>query len=137
MNRYCLGLLLIILISMVIRTKEGITNSAQPGTCGSNETQDKSNYHTCNFNEPEDKNIDMRYVDSAPLALSNSTEFLYNKICPDSYVSNLQSILQSKQKRQYAGYSENKYIDRIKYMEPSEPLPVNPDFFMPWGGTYA
>ena len=64
MNRYCLGLLLIVLISMMNRTKEGITNSAQPGTCGSNETQDKSNIIILNFNEPEDKNIDMRYVDS-------------------------------------------------------------------------
>jgi hypothetical protein len=38
---------------------------------------------------------------------------------------------------QYSGYSHNGYIDRTRYFKSKIPLPVNPDFFMKGGGTYA
>ena len=45
-------------------------------------------------------------------------------------LSNKQSI------GQYSGYTPNEYIDKIRYVESKIPLPVNPDFFRPGGGTY-
>ena len=141
MNNYCLGLLMLILVCMIIHSKkdikEGISNSVQSGTCESSESESILNYHSCNLREPEEKKIDMRYVSTASPSLYNSTDFLYDTTCPQTYVNNITKLLNSSQKRQYAGYSENKYIDRIKYMEPLEPLPVNPDFFVSGGGTFA
>ena len=38
---------------------------------------------------------------------------------------------------QYPGYTHNNYLDRTRYIKSDEPLPVNPDFFIDGGGTYA
>ena len=38
---------------------------------------------------------------------------------------------------QYPGYTKNNYLDRTRYVRSEDPLPVNPDFFMDGGGTYA
>ena len=46
-------------------------------------------------------------------------------------------ILNKKQSiGQYSGYTPNEYIDKIRYVKPTLPLPVNPDFFAKGGGTY-
>ena len=36
-----------------------------------------------------------------------------------------------------AGYSSNAYLDRTRFYQSTEPLPINPDFFMDGGGTFA
>ena len=50
---------------------------------------------------------------------------------PTKFFKNKQSI------GQYPGYTHNKYLDRTRYIKSDEPLPVNPDFFVDGGGTYA
>ena len=55
------------------------------------------------------------------------------------YVSddNIDILNKKKSTGQYAGYTDNNYIDRTRYVKSKEPLPVNPDFFLEGGGTFA
>lgn len=69
---------------------------------------------------------------------SNYTNFVhYDKpfekpliTCPENYGKNFERLTKQKQEIQPFGYSSNEFIDKIRFVETDEPLPVNPDFFM-------
>ena len=51
--------------------------------------------------------------------------------CPDIYRKNISEIEQQVKKTQYGGYTSNEYLDMTRFVSTeSEPLPVNPDFFI-------
>jgi len=99
---------------------------------------DTDQYHSCDVKYRKPPPI---YINPpAPKKLDPSN--IYNKlsICPETYQTNMDLLRGKKSVGQYSGYSENGYIDRIRYIKPIKggvPLPVNPDFFMNGGGTYA
>ena len=95
--------------------------------------------HSCKIDDAlEDRpQIDMRYVNLPPSELNPSLSHTYVNLCPQTYQTNM-NILDSKVSMgQYSGYSDNAYLDRIRYDKSDDPLPVNPDFFMNGGGTFA
>ena len=100
--------------------------------------EDTDQYHSCDVKYRKPPPI---YINPpAPKKLDPSN--IYNKlsICPETYQTNMDVLRHKKSVGQYSGYSENGYIDRIRYIKPIKggvPLPVNPDFFMNGGGTYA
>ena len=60
------------------------------------------------------------------------------KMTLDPNIPNPKNFFKNKySKGQYPGYSRNNYLDRTRYVKSEEPLPINPDFFMDGGGTYA
>jgi hypothetical protein len=103
--------------------------------------------HSCKIDDALDNrpNIDMRYVNLPPSKLDSSSSYTYGTLCPETYQHNMKKLQPDEDTffknklsiGQYAGYSNNAYIDRIRYITSDEPLPVNPDFFMTGGGTYA
>ena len=50
--------------------------------------------------------------------------------CPENYGINFERLKKQKQEIQPFGYTSNEFIDKIRFVETTEPLPVNPDFFM-------
>ena len=50
--------------------------------------------------------------------------------CPENYGKNFERLTKQKQEIQPFGYTSNEFIDKIRFVETTEPLPVNPDFFM-------
>ena len=89
--------------------------------------------------------IDLRYVNLPPSELDPSLSHTYVNLCPTTYQQNMDKLKHEKDNffknklslGQYAGYSDNAYIDRTRYATSTDPLPVNPDFFMDGGGTFA
>jgi len=69
--------------------------------------------------------------------LSSSNIYNHLSICPQTYQNNMNILNNTKSSGQYSGYTRNKYIDRTRYIKSKDPLPVNPDFFMVGGGTFA
>tara|TARA_Y100000389_G_scaffold155894_1_gene156670 strand:+ start:404 stop:955 length:552 start_codon:yes stop_codon:yes gene_type:complete len=101
------------------------------------ECSDTDKYHSCNIDFRKPPGLDPRYINLPTDILNTSDVYNHLSICPKTYQSNM-DILQKKQTMgQYSGYSRNGYIDRTRYFESKEPMPVNPDFFMDGGGTYA
>lgn len=123
-------------------------------------------FHSCEINEATDEKqtLDLRYINPGPLEINESSDYTYNQVCLDKYAKTMDLLVSDQLKPnpevytatldpslpdttlffknkysigQFPGYSENNYIDRIRYIDSDEPLPVNPDFFMSGGGTYA
>lgn len=98
--------------------------------------KDSGDYSGCNTSTPSPEKIDLRYV-SIPTNIPNlSNDYTYLSLCPNTYQNNMKLLSNKKSLGQYAGYTTNNYIDKIRYIDSSEPLPVNPDFFYKNGGTY-
>tara|TARA_Y100000590_G_scaffold416255_1_gene514835 strand:- start:809 stop:1069 length:261 start_codon:yes stop_codon:yes gene_type:complete len=51
------------------------------------------------------------------------------KNCPQLHANNYKKILNSNQVYQPFGYIKNEYLDKLRYYETDQPLPVDPDFF--------
>ena len=68
----------------------------------------------------------------------NYTNFVYYEkpfekpliTCPENYGKNFERLKKQKQEIQPFGYTSNEFIDKIRFVETTGPLPVNPDFFM-------
>ena len=104
------------------------------------ECNDSDKYHSCNVATPKLQSIDTRYLNLPSTKLSSSNIYNQLSICPQTYATNMLKLHAKESLGQYSGYSENGYIDRTRYLkteEGKEPLPVNPDFFLKGGGTYA
>jgi hypothetical protein len=98
---------------------------------------DTDKYHSCNIDYRKPPELDPRYIHLPTDTLNTSDIYNHLAICPKTYQTNM-DILRDKQTiGQYSGYSHNGYIDRTRYFKSKIPLPVNPDFFMKGGGTYA
>jgi len=99
--------------------------------------EDSNLYHSCNIATPSLKMIDMRYLHLPPKDLDPSN--MYNKlgIWCQAYQGNMDILNNKKSMGQYSGYTDNAYIDKIRYVKSDKPIPINPDFFMKGGGTFA
>ena len=54
----------------------------------------------------------------------------YNLLCLKDYGKNMKNLLQYEVFRQYTGYTDKPYFDRIRYLDvEDDPFPVDPDFF--------
>jgi len=111
-------------------------SSAHIARANRGECSKSGNYHSCNISTPSPEQIDLRYVSIPTNVLDTSDVYTHLSICPRTYQNNM-DILSNKQSiGQYSGYTPNAYIDKVRYVESKIPLPVNPDFFRPGGGTY-
>ena len=143
MDIYCF--LLVILFLCFILKKDNIEGLEEPsfetmmqkGMCIGE--PNSRFHHSCKIEDPLETRpkIDMRYVNLPPSELNPSSDYTYLSICPETYKQNMDILNEKESMGQYAGYSNNSYIDRTRYVKSDEPLPVNPDFFMDGGGTYA
>jgi len=51
--------------------------------------------------------------------------------CPQAYRKNMSELEGQVKKMQYGGYTSNEYLDITRFVNTdTEPLPVNPDFFI-------
>ena len=99
--------------------------------------KDTNQYHACGINSPSPPKLDMRYLTLPSQELNSSNIYNQLSICPQTYQKNMDILHKKISLGQYSGYTDNAYIDRTRYLTSKEPLPVNPDFFMKGGGTYA
>ena len=99
--------------------------------------QDTGRYGDCSIKEVNHDELGEYYYVLPPKSLSNSDEYTNLSICSKTYPDNLNKMMKMKSMGQYTGYTKNKYIDRIRFVKQKDPLPVNPDFFMDNGGTFA
>jgi len=102
--------------------------------------KDTNSYHSCNVDYRKPPPIDLRYVNLPPTKLDTSNIYNHLSICPKTYETNMDILRGKHTLGQYSGYTDNSYIDRTRYFDTKkgkEPLPVNPDFFMKGGGTFA
>ena len=102
--------------------------------------KDEGNLHSCDIKYRKPPPIDQRYLNLPPTKLNTSNIYNNLSLCPQAYENNMIKLNKKKTLGQYSGYTENKYIDRTRYIETKkgkEPLPVNPDFFMKGGGVFA
>jgi hypothetical protein len=126
---------------------------------------DGPNHHSCKIEDAKENkpNIDLRYVKPAPDKLHSGLNFTYLS-CPKRFQDTMDLLVKDNLKPdpelykmtldpsvpnptnffknkfsigQYPGFTENNYLDRTRYIKSTEPLPVNPDFFVTGGGTYA
>ena len=126
---------------------------------------DTEKYHSCKIDHAIDTKpkINLRYV-NLPDKLNESSEYNYMSNCPDKYKKTMDILVSDNMKPdpkmykiastppipdpktffenqysrgQYPGYTKNNYLDRTRYVRSEDPLPVNPDFFMDGGGTFA
>lgn len=55
----------------------------------------------------------------------------YTLLCLKDYGKNMKDMLQNDIFRQYTGYTNKAYFDRIRYLDvEGEPFPTDPDFFL-------
>tara|TARA_B100000900_G_C20596750_1_gene723756 strand:+ start:958 stop:1200 length:243 start_codon:yes stop_codon:yes gene_type:complete len=55
----------------------------------------------------------------------------YTLLCLKDYKKNMKDILKNDIFRQYTGYTDKPYLDRIRYLDvEGEPFPTDPDFFL-------
>lgn len=122
-------------------------------------------FHSCKIDDAKDNkpNVDIRYLNpglnklydiqnytflSCPKKFQDTMDVLVSenlkphpellKMTLDPNIPNPTNFFKNKySKGQYPGYTQNNYLDRTRYVESDEPLPVNPDFFVSGGGTYA
>ena len=102
--------------------------------------KDEGNLHSCDIKYRKPPPIDQRYLNLPPTKLNTSNIYNNLSLCPQAYENNMIKLNKKKTLGQYSGYTENKYIDRTRYIETKkgkEPLPLNPDFFMKGGGVFA
>ena len=66
--------------------------------------------------------------------ISNYTNYIdYTKPflnCSGIYERNYETIQERPRTIQPFGYTNNEYLDKTRFVQTTEPLPVNPDFFM-------
>ena len=66
--------------------------------------------------------------------ISNYTNYIdYTKPflnCSNIHEQNFQKIKERSKTIQPFGYTPNEYLDKTRLIKTTEPLPVNPDFFM-------
>ena len=66
--------------------------------------------------------------------VSNYTNYIdYKKPlinCSGIHEINYNNIRKGKKTIQPFGYTDNEYLDKTRFIQTSEPLPVNPDFFI-------
>jgi len=101
---------------------------------------DSGGLHSCDVKYRKPPPIDQRYLTLPPAKLDPSDMYNHLSLCPQAYATNMKKLKKKTTIGQYSGYTDNAYIDRTRYIDTKkgkEPLPVNPDFFMPGGGTYA
>ena len=54
----------------------------------------------------------------------------YTLLCLKDYGKNMTDMLKNDIFRQYTGYTDKPYFDRIRYLDvEGEPFPTDPDFF--------
>jgi len=102
--------------------------------------EDTDQYHSCDVEMKYRPSIDQRYLTLPATKLDPSNIYNHSSLCPQAYSTNMDKLNKKKTVGQYSGYTENAYVDRTRYIdtkEGKEPLPMNPDFFMKGGGTYA
>ena len=99
--------------------------------------QDTGRYGDCSIKEIDHDELGEYYYVIPPKSLSNSHDYTHLSICPKTYPENINKLMNMESMGQYEGYTRNQYIDRIRFMDTEDPLPVNPDFFMDGGGTFA
>jgi len=97
---------------------------------------ESGNYHGCAVSSPSPPKIDIRYLSLPTTELDASNAYNHLSICPRTYQTNMDILHKKQSIGQYSGYTPNEYIDKIRYVKPTLPLPVNPDFFAKGGGTY-
>ena len=143
---------------------KGFENMLAKGIC-TNEPHTKNN-HSCKILDAKKTKptVDLRYINPGASQLDKSNTYTYMGMCASKYkeamdalvsenlkphpelykmtldpnIPNPKNFFKNKYSRgQYPGYSRNNYLDRTRYVKSEEPLPVNPDFFMDGGGTYA
>ena len=122
-------------------------------------------HHSCKIDDAKDNkpNVDIRYLNPGLNKLYNIQNYTYLS-CPKRFQDTMDLLVKENLKPdpelykmtldpnipdptnffnnkysigQYPGYTENNYLDRTRYIKSDEPLPVNPDFFVDGGGTYA
>jgi len=101
------------------------------------ECSDTDKYHSCNIDFRKPPELDPRYINLPTDTLNTSDVYNHLALCPKKYQTNMDILRKKQTIGQYSGYSHNGYIDRTRYFKSKIPLPVNPDFFMKGGGTYA
>ena len=104
------------------------------GACTPN---DSFQYHDWQIKNPAKKDYKQLIKTYPTYELSKDVSNMYNTLCPSTYVKNLKKLKSNKQFTQYGGYTPNAYLDRTRYTFTDKPLPINPDFFMDKGGTFA
>lgn len=143
---------------------KGFENMLAKGVC--TDEKHTINNHSCKILDAKKHkpNIDLRYINPGASQLDKSNTYTYMGMCASKYkeamdvlvsenlkphpelykmtldpnIPNPKNFFKNKySKGQYPGYSRNNYLDRTRYVKSEEPLPVNPDFFMDGGGTYA
>ena len=66
--------------------------------------------------------------------ISNYTNYIdYTKPflnCSNIYEQNYEKIQRLPKTIQPFGYTDNEYLDKTRFIQTTEPLPVDPDFFM-------
>ena len=124
-----------------------------------------NNYHSCKIEDAKDNkpNVDIRYLNPGLNKLYDIQNYTYLS-CPKQFQDTMGVLVSENLKPhpelfkmtldpnipnptnffknkfsigQYPGYTQNNYLDRTRYIKSYEPLPVNPDFFIDGGGTYA
>ncbi len=54
----------------------------------------------------------------------------YTLLCLKDYGKNMKDMIKNDIYRQYTGYTDRAYFDRIRYLDvEGEPFPTDPDFF--------
>jgi hypothetical protein len=101
------------------------------------ECKDTNKYHSCKIEPHKAKALDPRYIHLASDKISPSSIYTHLSICPQTYQKNMNKLGKQTSSGQYPGYTTNEYIDRTRYIDITEPIPVNPDFFVKGGGTFA
>ena len=99
--------------------------------------QDTNRYRSCKLENDISRMNKFEIRGLPPKKISSSNIYNHLSICPQTYQNNMNILNNTKSAGQYSGYTRNKYIDRTRYVKSDEPLPVNPDFFMAGGGTFA
>jgi len=113
-------------------TVTALSAKANRKECG-----DTNKYHSCNIEPHKAKALDPRYIHLAPDKVSSSTMYTHLSICPQTYQKNMDKLKKQTSSGQYPGYITNNYLDRTRYIDITDPIPVNPDFFVKGGGTFA
>ena len=55
----------------------------------------------------------------------------YTLLCLKDYGKNMKDMIKNDIFRQYTGYTDKPYFDRIRYLDvDGEPFPTDPDFFL-------
>lgn len=101
-----------------------------------------TNYHTCEIQDAAQnrETVDLRYVTLPPSTLNTERSHLLGiPFCPQRHPEIMNTLDETSRTYDYsrAGYTPNAYLDRTRFYQSTEPLPINPDFFMDGGGTFA